>query len=778
MTYSRKNTLIGSVAVFSLLLGQPKPAQAQTITPSNDNTDTVVTQTGQVFTIGAGTQTDSNLFHSFNKFQLTDGTMANFLADPTVENIFTRVTGNNETLINGTLRITGAPANLYLLNPNGIIFGPNATLNLAGDLTALTANHISFDNGIFKSAGFNDYNALVGPPNAYVFDQAGTIRNNGDLELPSGRLTVLGGEVINNGSFNANGLQISEVADGEIIQVSQTGSLLNLEFSSDAIQNESGSLTSTHIPGLLTNGGDHADQIISNEDGQFLIADLPRSGDYGESAEGSGETFSDDRSVDHYPTEELSEEADRDYASEESSGKASSDYASEESSEKIAEDSGEDASEEGSEEGQDRPPQHVHRAALGVSNASEALEEIEALRNQEFTDYFGRDLRARDLSLPEIQDLLTQVSSETGDQSVIVYVKTPKLTTDLFEQTSSALELLIFTASGEPINLTIPEVSQADLFETVADFRQALVASSRIGSKRYMPTAQKLYQWLIKPIEDELGPEAIDNILFSMDSGLRTVPIAALHDGEQFLIEKYSVGMVPSLGLMNPTYKPLGKAQVLAMGASEFEELQPLPAVPAEIETISKLWPSRKFLNEKFTQQNLISQQQQTPAQIIHLATHAEFSSGNADESYIQLWDKQLQLSDIHTLGWDSPAVDLLVLSACRTALGDANAEMGFAGIAVASGVKSALASLWTVSDVGTLALMSEFYHQLGEAPTKSGALRTAQLAMLRGNTHLEEKQLPIAETQLPEDLQGNLENLDLSHPYFWAGFTLIGNPW
>ena len=154
------------------------------------------------------------------------------------------------------------------------------------------------------------------------------------------------------------------------------------------------------------------------------------------------------------------------------------------------------------------------------------------------------------------------------------------------------------------------------------------------------------------------------------------------------------------------------------------------------------------------------------------------FKPGDLESSYIQLWDERLRLSDIHTLGWDRPTVDLLVLSACRTALGDTEAEMGFAGLAVAAGVKSALASLWTVSDVGTLALMSEFYHQLMDTQVKSEALRMTQLAMLHGETHLEKKQLPIATMQLPEELRDDLDDLDLSHPYYWAGFTLIGSPW
>ncbi|MEM9806793.1 MAG: CHAT domain-containing protein [Cyanobacteria bacterium P01_D01_bin.56] len=775
MIHSRNHTVRATFLAL-LLFTQQKTTQAQTvITPTNDGTGTLVNQTGPNVNIEAGSRTGSNLFHSFSTFQLTPGTTANFLTNPSTERIFARITSSNGTFIDGRLRIIGAPANLYLLNPNGIIFGPNATLALPADLTATTADRINFDNGSFKAFGSNNYSALAGPPTAFAFDQAGTIRNEGDLVLPSGRLTLLSGNIIDAGSLTADNLQIAEVENGDIIRVSQTGTLLNLEFSSDSIQNSSaqGNVTSTNIPGLLTNGGDdHASQIVMDTDGQLLLTDASAELEYGQDPDGDYQARNGDPSSDpangEYKGERSSDRTD-------TSATEQQDSPSDENTESGR---AEDRETKGSRSGEERLPRHVHRAALGISNGSAVLEEIETLRNQEFSDYFGRDLRAKELTLPEIQDLLTQVHNETGNRSVIVYIKTPKLTTDLFEQTATALELLIFTSSGEPVSLVLPNVTQEDLFRTVEEFRRALVASSRNRSKRYLPTAQTLYQWLIKPIEDELGPEAMDTLLFSMDSGLRTVPIAALHDGQQFLIEKYAVGMVPSLGLMNPNYKSLGKAQVLAMGASNFETLQPLPAVPAELETIDKLWPSRKFLNETFTQQNLIDQQQQTPAQIIHLATHAEFKAGSAEESYIQLWNERLRLSDIHTLGWDSPMVDLLVLSACRTALGDTDAEMGFAGLAVASGVRSALASLWTVSDVGTLALMSEFYHQLMDNPTKSDALRTAQLAMLKGETRLEEKQLPIENTQLPEDLQGDLDRLDLSHPYFWAGFTLIGSPW
>nr|WP_246844596.1 CHAT domain-containing protein [Hydrocoleum sp. CS-953] len=275
----------------------------------------------------------------------------------------------------------------------------------------------------------------------------------------------------------------------------------------------------------------------------------------------------------------------------------------------------------------------------------------------------------------------------------------------------------------------------------------------------------------------------MDTLLFSMDEGLRTLPVAVLHDGEQFLIEKYSLSLIPSVSLMDTNYRPLQDTKVLAMGASQFTSESPLPAVPIELETISQnLWQGSKFINEEFTRNNLLNERKNYPYPIIHLATHAEFLPGLASTSYIQLWgDEQIKLDQVRELGWSQPAVDLLVLSACRTAVGDKNAELGFAGFAVAAGVKSALASIWYVSDEGTLGLMTEFYTHLNDAKIKAEALRQAQLAMLRGEVVIAEGELRGSAARgavvLPSAL-GEFDNQDLSHPYYWAGFTMVGSPW
>jgi CHAT domain-containing protein len=340
---------------------------------------------------------------------------------------------------------------------------------------------------------------------------------------------------------------------------------------------------------------------------------------------------------------------------------------------------------------------------------------------------------------------------------------------------------VLISANGEIIHRTVREANRQTLIETANQFRTEITNPVKRRSTTYLAPAQKLYQWIVKPLENELQTQKINTLLFSMDAGLRTLPVAALHDGQQFLVEKYSLSLIPSLSLTDSTYKRLSGASVLAMGASIFPNKSPLPAVPLELQTIAATWPGQSFLNEAFTLRNLKSIRSQTPYQIIHLATHGEFKPGAASNSYIQLWDAPLQLDQLRELGWRNPPVELLVLSACRTAVGDNGAELGFGGLAVQAGVKSALASLWYVSDEGTLGLMAEFYSQLRNATIKSEALRQAQIAMLRGQTKIESGQLRgpglVTAVKLPENQQNPI-NTTLSHPYYWSGFTMIGSPW
>ncbi|MEQ8384807.1 MAG: CHAT domain-containing protein [Coleofasciculus sp. A1-SPW-01] len=340
------------------------------------------------------------------------------------------------------------------------------------------------------------------------------------------------------------------------------------------------------------------------------------------------------------------------------------------------------------------------------------------------------------------------------------------------------LELILVTAEGEPMRFVVPGASRKRVMETLQTFRRA-VTDTRIP-RPYLPSAQQLYQWLIAPLEEELEKREINNLAFVMDQGLRSLPVAALHDGNGFIVERYSIGFMPSLSLTDTRYVDVRDLQVLAMGASEFTEQNPLPAVPVELSAIAdKLWQGESFLNSTFTPANLKAARASQPFGIVHLATHGEFRPGKPENSYIQFWNTRLSLDQIRQLGLHNPPVELMVLSACRTALGNQEAELGFTGLAVQAGVKSALGSLWYVSDEGTLGLMTTFYQNLKQVPIKAEALRETQLAMIQGQVRIENGQLitPNSTIDLPEELAG-IDDKALTHPYFWSAFTLVGSPW
>ena len=344
---------------------------------------------------------------------------------------------------------------------------------------------------------------------------------------------------------------------------------------------------------------------------------------------------------------------------------------------------------------------------------------------------------------------------------------------------------MLITPSGEPIVRDLYDVPDDLLRQTVDDFYLEMH-----DTPDYMSAAQKLHDWIIEPFEDEfLKTAEIDTLLFCLGNGLRSLPVAALYDGEQFLVEKYAATRIPAFNLIQTDYSPLVNGEVLAMGASEFQSMNPLPAVPMELSNILETWElpgaddhtrgGRIFLNPDFTLANLEQQLQDASPSVVHLATHAVFNRGKAEESYIQLWDEPLLLNNLREINWREPSVELLVLSACRTAIGDDTAELGFAGLTLQSGVKSAVASIWNVSDTGTLVLMSEFYEQLGNVTTKAEALRQAQLKMLKGEVLIEDGQLQLSQRSLALSDEWTREEVsDLSSPYYWAAFTMVGSPW
>jgi CHAT domain-containing protein len=406
--------------------------------------------------------------------------------------------------------------------------------------------------------------------------------------------------------------------------------------------------------------------------------------------------------------------------------------------------------------------------SLDRNNFIDAIGQVELGWQYQYEAYYEGKLTSQYLDLPEIQQALASVDRTTKTKSALLYaVMRP-----------DALHLILVSAQGSPIHKTVKAANAKTLPEVAKTLRLNIV-NPQTTNAEYLPPAKQLDRWLIEPLNADLKAKKIDTILFCLGGGLRGLPLAALHNGQQFLVERYNFAIIPAFNLLDRRSQVLPGLQVLAMGAENFSDNDSLPAVPLELATITQKgsWQGKVLLNEAFTLKKFQQARSQTPYGIVHLATHADISAKSVKDSYIQFWDRRLQLDRVRDLGLDKPAVQLLVLSACRTALGTPNAELGFAGLAVQSGAKAVLASLWSVDDVGTLVLMSEFYQQLKTAPLKSTALRNTQIAMLKGKLTLRNSSIGRVRRSLPSELQSS-QDRDLSHPYYWAAFTTIGNPW
>ena len=345
-------------------------------------------------------------------------------------------------------------------------------------------------------------------------------------------------------------------------------------------------------------------------------------------------------------------------------------------------------------------------------------------------------------------------------------------------QETDELELILVT-SDRVVRRRLSTATRAQVQGEADRLRSQI--TSPIRSNRYLPSSQRLYNWIVAPLEEELELQEVNNIAFVMDAGLRSLPVAALHDGEEFIIQNYSIGLMPTLSLTDTSYADVRAMDVLAMGAAQFSELPPLPAVPIELAAITEdIWQGVSFVDDGFSVPNLVGQRRDTPYGIVHLATHGEFQPGDPSNSYIQFGQQRLRLTELRDLSLSDPPVELMVLSACRTALGDQEAELGFAGIAVQAGAKSVLASLWYVSDTGTLAVMTQFYDELQDTPIKAEALRQAQLDLLNGENRWIDTIQDDAETSGIDlsDIFSDVSPDQLTHPYYWSAFTMIGSPW
>ncbi|MGB6298212.1 MAG: CHAT domain-containing protein [Rivularia sp. (in: cyanobacteria)] len=313
---------------------------------------------------------------------------------------------------------------------------------------------------------------------------------------------------------------------------------------------------------------------------------------------------------------------------------------------------------------------------------------------------------------------------------------------------------VIASIPGKPLTSYKTNLPAKNIEATIKKLRFSL--NPAYSQQQRLKVYQQAYNWLIKPIETDLAASNIQTLAFVLDGSLRNIPMAALHDGKQYLIEKYSVALSPGLQLMQARKLKGDNLNVIAAGLSEARQgFKALPGVKSEVKQISNQVKSTLLVNENFTDKNLAKSIKTTPFSVLHLATHGQFSS-NSEDTFILTWDGKInvkQLSEFLRFRdvSDSEPVELMVLSACQTAKGDKRAILGLAGVAVRSGARSTLATLWAVKDESTAKFMVEFYKQFNKPGiSKAEALRQTQITFLKDKS--------------------------LQHPFFWAPFILVGN--
>jgi CHAT domain-containing protein len=367
------------------------------------------------------------------------------------------------------------------------------------------------------------------------------------------------------------------------------------------------------------------------------------------------------------------------------------------------------------------------------TNLLKAQSMIESLQLAELVNFFRSDCLTA-----------AQVDINQVDRSAAVIY--PILLEDRLE--------VIISLPNQPLRHYASPVTATQVDSLVAELRGNLL---EVSSEDYLPNSQKLYDWLIRPAESAIADSEIKTMVFVLDGSLKNVPMAVLHDGKQHLIENYSIALTPGLQLIDP--KPIVKQKVTALVAGLTEARQgfsALPGVKGELQQINQQVPSSAvFLDTSFTKSNLSAMLTSLPFPIIHLATHGNFSS-EAEDTYLLTYDGRMTIDNLNqllrsnSLSATQP-VELLILSACQTAVGDKRAALGLAGMAVRAGARSTIASLWSVNDEATSQFMIALYQSLSSGNvTRAESLRFAQQSLIKDKDH--------------------------SHPYYWAPFILLGN--
>jgi CHAT domain-containing protein len=371
---------------------------------------------------------------------------------------------------------------------------------------------------------------------------------------------------------------------------------------------------------------------------------------------------------------------------------------------------------------------------------------IESLQLAELDDYF------KDACL----DVQPEQIDEVDPQAATLY---PMILPDRLA--------VILSISGQPLIQYETRQTSAEIENTLEQFQQFL--NPAFSNRQRLQLSQEIYDWLIRPAESALAENGVETLVFVLDGFLRNLPMSALHDGDRYVIERYNVALTPGLQLLAPRPLTGEKIQVLSAGITDARQgFSALPGVQLELEQIGDWVPNAKvLLDREFTEFNLATAIAAVDFPVIHLATHGQFSS-DSEQTFILTWDDKIRVTEFEELlrtresGLATP-IELLVLSACQTATGDKQAGLGLAGVAVRSGARSTLATLWAVNDQSTAMLVTEFYRNLVGVAMEDGIPQSGQLHPSKAQA-LRQGQLAL------------LQDPKYEHPFYWAPFVLVGN--
>jgi len=344
------------------------------------------------------------------------------------------------------------------------------------------------------------------------------------------------------------------------------------------------------------------------------------------------------------------------------------------------------------------------------------------------------------------------------------------------------LEIILTTADSPPVRHTV-KVSKKELNETIRAFREAL-QNPNLDAKK---PAQQLYEWLIKPLENNLKTADAKTIIYAPDGQLRYIPLAALYDGKQWLIERYRVNNITAASLTDFNTKPEPKMHILAAafvkGSYQFRHegqdfrFNGLPFAGIEVDKLAQtVSPTTKYFDKDFNQTIIPLLDSYT---VVHFATHAAFVVGTPEQSFVLFGDGTVVT--LQTMkNWRFKNIDLIVLSACETGLGGNYGTgieiLGLGYRLQTAGARAVIASLWSVDDGGTQALMNAFYAALRTGKlSKTEALQQAQIALITSNNPTDQQRRGSIKIEPIEGVPSDVANR-LSHPRYWAPFILIGN--